>query len=70
MATTPSNRFGFHLRRLRRAAGLTQYALAQRSGVSKQVINYLESGATAYPTWPKALALADALRVSVVEFTR
>lgn len=54
--------FAARLRALRAEAGLTAYALAAKSGVSKQVVSKLESGA-GLPSWGVACRLADALGV-------
>lgn len=52
------------LRRHREAAGLTQVGLAQRSGVSRQLIGAAETGRH-LPRVDAAIALADALGVDV-----
>lgn len=38
------NRFGEHIRSLRRARGLTQEAVAERSGLSVDTVRRLEAG--------------------------
>src|SRR2546429_9992213 len=53
--------FGEALRRCRRAAGLTQEALAERSGVSAQAISSLERGTRRNPQRATLGLLADAL---------
>jgi len=57
--------FGDRLRRLRLDAGLTQEALAERSGLSVQAIAALERGVRRYPREHTAGALAAALGVDV-----
>jgi transcriptional regulator with XRE-family HTH domain len=54
------------LRRLRDAAGLTQDGLAELAGMSKRSIAAYELG-EAQPSLGAAIALADALRVSLDE---
>ena len=63
----PVDRFASRLRELRRAAGLSQAALAQRIGVSSNQISHLERDARE-PTWPMAVHLAEALGVTVLAF--
>lgn len=53
--------FGARLRRLRRAAGLTQEALAEKSGLSGQAVGALERGDRRYPHRDTLDRLADAL---------
>jgi transcriptional regulator with XRE-family HTH domain/tetratricopeptide (TPR) repeat protein len=53
--------FGTRLRRLRRAAELTQEALAEKSGLSGQAIGALERGDRRYPQRGTLDRLADAL---------
>lgn len=48
----------------RRAKGLSQEALAERIGVSRQAVSKWETG-EASPDLPKLLALADALEISL-----
>lgn len=55
--------FKDRLRELREAAGLTQYALAKKAGISKQAMNRLENGSN-QPTWDTVQLLATALGVS------
>ena len=62
MATDDSRSpFGERLRRLRVAAGLSQEALAERSGLSVQAIGALETGKRRRPYPHTVAALADAL---------
>ncbi|MBE1494617.1 transcriptional regulator with XRE-family HTH domain [Amycolatopsis lexingtonensis] len=53
--------FGVRLRRLRRAAGLTQEALAEASGLSAQAVGALERGERRFPHRETLDLLADAL---------
>ncbi|MEV6643896.1 helix-turn-helix domain-containing protein [Amycolatopsis sp. NPDC051371] len=53
--------FGARLRRLRRAAELTQEALAEKSGLSGQAVGALERGDRRYPHRETLDRLADAL---------
>jgi len=55
--------------RLRKAAGLTQEQLAERSGLSQQYISRLEGGHR-NPTVVTLHELAEALGVSHVELVR
>jgi non-specific serine/threonine protein kinase len=58
----PSAAFGVLLRGHRRAAGLTQEALAERAGLSRRGLQHLEAGdARPYPATLDALAAALAL---------
>jgi transcriptional regulator with XRE-family HTH domain len=59
--------FAERLKQLREAAGLSQYALAQKAKISKQAINQLEKGVSE-PGWETVRKLARALGVSVAEF--
>ena len=62
-----ANRFASKLRDAREAAGLSQYALAKRSGLSKQALSGLEAGIRE-PTWQTVQLLAVALGVSCETF--
>lgn len=53
--------FGARLRRLRRAAGLTQETLAEKSGLSGQAVGALERGDRRFPHRATLDRLADAL---------
>jgi transcriptional regulator with XRE-family HTH domain len=64
MPKTKPAPFGQRLRKLREAAGLSAYALAQRSGLSRQMISQLESGQS-QPSFETAQKLASALDISV-----
>src|SRR5579871_6613263 len=61
MADGESTSFGALLRRLRKAANLTQEELAERAGLSRRGINDLERGARLTPRRDTADLLADAL---------
>src|SRR5215212_8389071 len=70
MATDDSQSpFGQQLRRLRVAAGLSQEALAERSGLSVQAIGALETGKRRRPYPHTVAALADALGLTESERT-
>ena len=58
---------GSRLTSAREAAGISQYRLAQLSGVTKQTISKLELGETA-PSWETVILLAKALGVSCEHF--
>jgi transcriptional regulator with XRE-family HTH domain len=64
--TTPDT-FAALLAALLRRGGLTAYALARRSGVSKQALSKLLSG-DSRPSWHTVCRLADALGVSTESF--
>jgi transcriptional regulator with XRE-family HTH domain len=59
--------FAGRLKDLREGAGLSQYALAKRSGLSKQALSNLELGARE-PTWETVQRLALALGVDCRAF--
>jgi transcriptional regulator with XRE-family HTH domain len=59
--------FAGRLKDLREGAALSQYALARRSGLSKQALSNLELG-TREPTWETVQRLALALGVDCREF--
>jgi transcriptional regulator with XRE-family HTH domain len=59
--------FAKRLRELREAATLSQYALAQRSGLTKQALSRLELGERE-PTWETVQRLALALGVDCGQF--
>jgi len=61
--------FAARLKELREAAGLSQKELAKLMGLSQQAIALWENGQRD-PSWPKAVALAEALGVDVGEFLR
>jgi transcriptional regulator with XRE-family HTH domain len=55
------------LKRIGEDAGMSQYALAKQSGISKQALSQLELG-TSKPTWDTVQALAAALGVDCTAF--
>jgi transcriptional regulator with XRE-family HTH domain len=59
--------FGTRLQTLRVRAGLSQSELARLSGVTRWTIIRIEQFLRE-PTWRTAVALADAMGVSVAEF--
>jgi transcriptional regulator with XRE-family HTH domain len=59
--------FAGQLRAVRKAAGLTQVALAERSGIHRQIIARLELG-TNQPTWATVVVLARALGCTPNDF--
>jgi predicted ATPase/DNA-binding XRE family transcriptional regulator len=63
MSSDPNIPFGARLRRLREAAGLTQEALALRSGLSPDAVGALERGLRRRPYPHTVRALADALEL-------
>jgi len=60
----PSERFGIHVRGLRRERGLTLEGLAERSGVSRAMISKLERGEK-NPTLVVAAKVAEGLGVTL-----
>ena len=63
----PRKPFARRLQQLREVAGISQYELAKRSGVSKQAVSNLELG-NREPSWETVRRLARALGVSVAAF--
>src|SRR5438477_9814014 len=59
--------FAQRLRTAREQLGLSQYALAKRTGLSKQTLSKLETGRHD-PSWSTVQLLALALGVSCTEF--
>jgi transcriptional regulator with XRE-family HTH domain len=59
--------FASRLQSLREAAGLSQYELAKKAGVTRQTLSRLEMGESA-PTWPTVQLLAIALGVDCSAF--
>lgn len=51
----------------RRAAGLSQVALAEKAGLSQGLISHLEKGRYD-PKWDTVCRLADALKISTDQF--
>lgn len=60
--------FAARLIQLRESAGLSQYELAKRAGLTRQTLSRLEMGESV-PTWPTVQLLAVALGVSCEAFT-
>lgn len=65
----PHDSFGDILRRLRKAAGLTQMQLAQKAGVGNGTIGNYESGGRSKIRLDVAVKIADALGVSIDVFS-
>jgi transcriptional regulator with XRE-family HTH domain len=59
--------FAARLIHLREAAGLSQYELARRTGLTRQTLSRLEMGESV-PTWPTVQLLARALGVDCTSF--
>lgn len=64
MPDHPAEPISDRLRRLREAAGLSQYALAQRASLSRAVLHRIEAGQRK-PSWPVLLRLATALSLDL-----
>jgi transcriptional regulator with XRE-family HTH domain len=64
---TRQETFADRLTALREAAGVSQYRLAQLSGVTKQTVSRLEAGQV-QPSWDTVQALARGLGVEVGAF--
>src|SRR5438105_8288002 len=62
--------FGMLLRQWRRAAALTQEALAERAGMSVETISALERGISRSPYRVTIISLADALGLDQEDRTR
>src|SRR5215831_9218145 len=67
MSTLPTPTFATLLRRARRAAGLSQEALAERAGISVDAISALERGLARAPHQDTLELLAEALQLSAEE---
>jgi transcriptional regulator with XRE-family HTH domain len=63
----PHARFSDRLRSLREQAGISQYRLAQLSGITKQSLSSLEQGKT-QPSWETVQRLALALGTDCRDF--
>src|SRR5258707_1248624 len=63
MAEEQGTSFGDLLRHYRALAGLSQIALASRTGISKEAVSMLERGVRARPRNATVLRLAQALRL-------
>lgn len=59
--------FAARLTQLRGSAGLSQYELARRAGLTRQTLSRLEMGQSV-PTWPTVQLLAAALGVDCTAF--
>src|SRR5919107_100783 len=70
MAVAELSSFGALLRRQRLAAGLTQEALSERSGVSTKAVSELERDPARTPRLDTVALLADALRLDPEERAR
>src|SRR5215469_8488387 len=64
MSSLPAPTIGTLLKRYRRAAGLTQEALAERAGISADTISALERGGNLHPRNDTIDRLADALALA------
>ena len=58
---------GFRIREVREEIGMTQMELSERSGVSRSIINGLESGRTKVTTTETLLKIARAMNKKVSE---
>ena len=67
MARKKRGTFGAVLLRLREAAGMSQYELAKRAGLTHQAISFLETG-NRKPTWDTVQRLAMALGLDCSAF--
>lgn len=61
---TGADRFGQHLRELRKSRGWTQADLAESVGIDRSMVGNYERGAH-YPPVPTLIKLAEALQVSL-----
>lgn len=59
--------FGIALLRIRTAAGVSQVKLAERAGVTQQMVSLYESGKLE-PSWRTACRIADALGAKLDSF--
>ncbi len=66
---TDAEIFSGRLKELRERAGLTQKELAEKAGISQRAVSHYEQNLTD-PSWSSALALARALGVTVLAFTK
>jgi tetratricopeptide (TPR) repeat protein/transcriptional regulator with XRE-family HTH domain len=67
MSSLPAPTIGTLLKRYRRAAGLTQEALAERADISADTISELERGVNLHPRQDTLDRLADALLLATAE---
>lgn len=58
---------GFRIKEVREEIGMTQMELSERSGVSRSIINGLESGRTKVTTTETLLKIARAMNKKVSE---
>lgn len=65
-----SEEIGTRIRRLRRVRGMSQTELSNKCGISRITISKIECGHTPNISTYTALALADALEVSVALLLR
>ena len=65
--TVPEMTFARRLTELREAAGLSQYEVAKRAGLTRQTLSRLEMGESV-PTWPTVQLLASVLGVDCTAF--
>lgn len=63
----PDSSFARRLTQLRETAGLSQYEVAKRAGLTRQTLSRLEMGESV-PTWPTVQLLAAALGVDCTAF--
>ncbi len=70
MSSLPAPSVGTLLKRYRRAAGLTQEALAEQAGISADTISELERGVNLRPRTDTIELLADALGLAPAERAR
>jgi transcriptional regulator with XRE-family HTH domain len=66
--TDDANTFADRLRKLRERSGMSQYALAKRSGISKQSISNFELG-NREPSWVTVQRLVLALEANFEDLT-
>lgn len=66
-AVASRSTFAKRLKALREAAGVSQYKLAELSGLSKQALSQLEKG-DREPSWETVQKLARGLGVTVLAF--
>ena len=59
-----------NLKRIRKQTGLTQQALAQKSGVSMAEVQYLEQGRIVDPSMSILKKLSKALNVTIDELVK
>jgi transcriptional regulator with XRE-family HTH domain len=57
--------FGRRIKAFRERAGLTQKELAEKAGIPRQVIGFVESGVQAYLSLPNTIKVSVALGVSI-----